>query len=34
MPPNFKHNYFIQTRQFNSQLNGLHTELLIDAEFM
>lgn len=33
MPPNYKHHYWAQTRQFNSQLNGLQTELLIDAEF-
>lgn len=33
MSPNYKHHYWAQTRQFNSQLNGLHTELHIDAEF-
>lgn len=34
MPPNYQHHYWAQKRQFNSQLSGLHTELLIDAEFM
>lgn len=33
MPDNYKHNYFVPMGQFDSQLNGWHTELLMDAEF-
>lgn len=32
MPHNYKHHGRAQMRPFNSQLNGLHTELLRDAE--